>query len=105
MLDLDIDPKLAWALKHRDHFPVDVNTAPRELLLRVPGLVVKTVNRIVAARRHTRLRLGDVRRLTTGLKRAAPFLIAADHRPVHLTDRLDLRDRVAPRPVQLDLFG
>ena len=40
MLDLDIDPKLAWALKHRDRFPVDVNRAARELLLRVPGLGV-----------------------------------------------------------------
>jgi putative DNA modification/repair radical SAM protein len=105
MLDLDIDPKLAWALKHRDRFPVDVNTGARESLLRVPGLGVKTINRILSARRHTRLGLDDVRRLTSGLKRAAPFLIAADHRPVHLTDRLDLRERLAPRAVQLDLFG
>jgi putative DNA modification/repair radical SAM protein len=82
MLDLDIDPKLAWALKHRDRFPVDVNTGVRELLLRVPGLGVKTVNRIISARRHTRLGISDVGRLTPGLKRAAPFLIAADHRPV-----------------------
>ena len=37
MLDLDIDPKLAWALTHRERFPVDVNRAPREMLLRVPG--------------------------------------------------------------------
>ena len=105
MLDLDIDPKLAWALKHRDHFPVNVNTGPRELLLRVPGLGVRTVNKILAARRHTRLGLDDLRRLTSGLKRASPFLIAADHRPVGLTDRLDLRERLAPAPVQLDLFG
>jgi putative DNA modification/repair radical SAM protein len=105
MLDLEIDPKLAWALKHRGTFPVDVNTGPRELLLRVPGLGVKTVNRIISARRHTRLRLDDVRRLTSGLKRASPFLIAADYRPVSLTDRSDLREQIAPRPVQLDLFG
>jgi putative DNA modification/repair radical SAM protein len=105
MLDLDIDPKLAWALKHRDQFPVDVNSGPRELLLRVPGLGVKTVNRIITARRHTRLALDDVRRLTASLKRAAPFLITSDHRPVRLTDRLDLRGRLAQRAVQLDLFG
>ena len=92
-------------MKHRDRFPVDVNTGARELLLRVPGLGVKTVNRIISARRHTRLGLDDVRRLSAGLKRAVPFLIAADHRPVGLTDRLDLRERVAPRPVQPDLFG
>ena len=87
MLDLDIDPKLAWALKHRDKFPVDVNKADREWLLRVPGLGARAVDKIVQARRHTTLRLDDVARLTPGLKRARPFLIAADHRPVGLTDR------------------
>ncbi|MFE1602659.1 putative DNA modification/repair radical SAM protein [Methylobacterium sp. ID0610] len=111
MLALDIDPKLAWALKHRERFPVDVNHADRELLLRVPGLGVRAVDKIVAARRHTRLRLADVARLTSGLKRARPFLIAADHAPTRLTDRLDLRARLAepPRlpepPRQLALFG
>ena len=103
MLDLAIDPKLAWALKHRADFPADVNTAPRELLLRVPGLGVRVVDRIIAARRHTRLRLADLVRLTPGLKRARPFLIAADHLPGALTDRIDLRQRIAP--VQLALFA
>ena len=60
MLPLDIDPKLAWALKFRDRFPVDVNRAPREMLLRVPGLGVKAVGRILASRRWRRLRLDDV---------------------------------------------
>ncbi len=104
MLDLDIDPKLAWALKHRASFPVDVNTGPREMLLRVPGLGKRAVDRIVSARRHTALRLDDVARLTAGLKRARPFLIAADHRPVALTDRADLRARLAPPARQLGLF-
>src|SRR5690606_11410655 len=49
MLALDVDPKLAWALAHRERFPVDVNTAPRELLLRVPGLGVASVDRLLAA--------------------------------------------------------
>jgi putative DNA modification/repair radical SAM protein len=105
MLDLEIDPKLAWALKHRAGFPVDVNTGPRELLLRVPGLGAKAVDKIIAARRHTKLSLDDIRRLSPGLKRARPFLITHDHRPVRLTDRLDLREQLAPRPVQLSLFG
>ena len=48
MLPLDIDPKLAWALKFRESFPVDVNRAPREMLLRVPGLGAKAVGRILA---------------------------------------------------------
>jgi putative DNA modification/repair radical SAM protein len=104
MLDLDIDPKLAWALKNRDRFPVDVNTADRELLLRVPGLGARAVDKIVAARRHTTLRLDDVSRLTSGLKRARPFLIAADFRPTRLTDRLDLRARLVEKPAQLSLF-
>ena len=104
MLPLDIDPKLAWALKHRDRFPVDVNAAEREMLLRVPGLGTRAVERIVAARRHCRLRLDDVARVTASLRRARPFLIAADHRPVGLTDRADLRQRLAAPSKQLSLF-
>jgi predicted DNA-binding helix-hairpin-helix protein len=103
MLDLAIDPKLAWALKHRADFPVDINKAPREILLRVPGLGVRVVDKIIASRRHTRLRLADLARLTPGLKRARAFLVAADHSPGALTDRADLRQRVAP--VQLGLFA
>lgn len=103
MLDLDIDPKLAWALKNRARFPVDVNTGEREMLLRVPGLGARAVDKIVSARRHTTLRAADVQRLTSSFKRAAPFLITADHRPVRLTDRADLRARVVP-PVQLSLL-
>src|SRR5690606_35587531 len=55
MLALDIDPKLAWALRNRAQFPVELDTAPREQLLRVPGLGVKTVRRLLAIRRHRRL--------------------------------------------------
>jgi predicted DNA-binding helix-hairpin-helix protein len=104
MLELEIDPKLAWALKHRERFPVDVNTADREMLLRVPGLGTRAVDRIVAARRHTTLRLGDLARLTTGLRRVRPFLVTADHRPVGLTDRADLRQRLVPPARQMSLF-
>ncbi len=104
MLALDVDPKLAWALKNRARFPVDVNRADREMLLRVPGLGARAVDRIVAARRHTTLRLEDVGRLTSALKRARPFLIAADHSPGGLTDRLDLRARLAEPARQLSLF-
>jgi predicted DNA-binding helix-hairpin-helix protein len=103
MLDLEADPKLAWALKHREEFPVDVNTAPRERLLRVPGLGVKAVDRLIRARRHGGLRLADLARLTPALKRALPFLVAADHRAPGL-DRLDLRARLVRRPEQLSLF-
>jgi putative DNA modification/repair radical SAM protein len=105
MLDLEVDPKLAWALRNRHLFPADVNTADRELLLRVPGLGVRAVERIVLARRRTTLRLGDVARLTTGLKRARPFLVTPDWRPVRLTDRADLRQRLVRASPQTDLFA
>ncbi|MBC9207042.1 putative DNA modification/repair radical SAM protein [Roseomonas aerophila] len=105
MLDLEIDPKLAWALKHREQFPVDVNVADREMLLRVPGLGARAVDKIVASRRHTKLRLEDLARLTAGMKRARPFLITADHHPARLTDRQDLRQRLTAAPArQMSLF-
>ena len=104
MLSLDIDPKLAWALKNRHRFPVDINTADREMLLRVPGLGSRAVDRIVSTRRHVSLRLEDLGRLTTGLRRARPFLIAADHSPARLDDRLDLRQRLAKPAAQLSLL-
>ncbi len=103
MLDLDVDPKLAWALKNRGTFPIDVNTGPRELLLRVPGLGKRAVDKIIAARKHTRLRTEDIRRLSASFKRAAPFLVTADHKPGALTDRVDLRARMVP-PKQLSLL-
>ena len=107
MLPLDIDPKLAWALKFRDHFPVDVNRAPRELLWRVPGLGTKAVKSILAARRWRRLRLDDVARLTVSIARIRPFIVAEDWRPITLADRAELKPLVAPRPArhQLELFG
>ncbi|RYD90633.1 MAG: putative DNA modification/repair radical SAM protein, partial [Sphingomonadales bacterium] len=67
MLPLDIDPKLAWALQARERFPVDVNRAPRELLLRVPGLGVKAVDAILVSRRWRRLALADVGRLSRSI--------------------------------------
>jgi putative DNA modification/repair radical SAM protein len=105
MLDLDIDPKLAWALKNRAVFPLDVNLADREMLLRVPGLGARAVDKIIRARRQTRLRMADIARLTSGLRRVRPFLIAADHSPAKITDRADLRQILVKRPRQMDLFG
>jgi len=102
-LPLDIDPKLAWALKHRDFFPLDVNRAPRETLLRIPGLGVRAVDGIIAARRQRRLRLDDIARLTVSIARLRPFLIAADWRPTALADALLAPRR--PKPAQLELFG
>ena len=104
MLDLDIDPKLAWALRHRGAFPVDVNRAPREALLRVPGLGTKTVKRILETRRHRRLRLEDVGRLCASIAKVRPFIIAEGWSPGRSTDAEGLRARFVPAPTQLTLF-
>jgi len=81
MLSLDVDPKHAWALAHPERFPVDMNRAPRELLLRVPGLGVKAVDRVLVARRVRRLRSDDLKRLHVPVARVLPFVVLADHRP------------------------
>ena len=104
-LPLDIDPKLAWALKFRETFPVDVNRASRELLLRVPGLGVHAVDRIIASRRHRTLRLEDVGKLTASIVKVRPFICAVDWRPTSLTDKADLRALLAPKTEQLELFA
>jgi putative DNA modification/repair radical SAM protein len=105
MLPLDIDPKLAWALKFRATFPVDVNRAPKELLLRVPGLGTKAVASILASRRWRRLRLDDVARLTVSVAKVRPFIVADDWRPVVLSDQAELKPLVAPKAKQMELFG
>ena len=105
MMPLDIDPKLAWALKFRERFPVDVNRAAREDLLRVPGLGVKAVNSILKARKWRRLSLDDVARLTVSVAKVRPFIVAEGWRPVLLTDRADLKPLVAPKREQLELFA
>src|SRR3546814_393506 len=103
MLDLAIDPKLAWALQRREAFPVDINRAPRELLLRVPGLGTRAVDRIIVARRLGKLGLGDLAKLTASVRKLLPFIVTPDWRPGKLTDSADLRARFAPPPEQLAL--
>ena len=105
-LELDIDPKLAWALRNRGDFPVDVNTADRERLLRTPGLGVRSVDRILEVRRFKTLMLEDVRRLSRSLGKLKPFIVTGDWSPGALTDSADLRARLAPpaAPAQLSLF-
>jgi putative DNA modification/repair radical SAM protein len=74
-LPRDVDPKLAWALRHPERFPVEVTKAEREELLRVPGIGPETAERIVKARKEgTLLTAEDLQRLGVRLKRAAPFL-------------------------------
>lgn len=80
-LALGIDPKLAWALTHPDFFPLDVNRASREALLRVPGFGRRTVDRIVRARRVRAIRTDDLKRLGVPPGKATPFIVLPDYRP------------------------
>lgn len=104
MLDLAIDPKLSWAIANRQHFPVDVNRAPREMLLRVPGFGPKSVDRILAARRHRTLRYEDLIHIGCVLRHARPFMSLPGWSPSGLADDANLRARFAPPPEQLTLF-
>lgn len=104
MLDLDIDPKLAWALANRQSFPVDINSADREMLLRVPGFGTKTVKSILASRRFRQLRLEDLGRFGVSVKKVKAFVVAGGWTPGKLTERPDLRDMFAPQPEQLSLL-
>jgi putative DNA modification/repair radical SAM protein len=96
MLDLEADPKLAWALRNRHLFPVDVNRAPRESLLRIPGLGVKNADKIISARRHKTLRADDLARLRLPMAKLRPFIQLADQTPGALLDRADLRGLLIP---------
>ena len=106
-LDLEIDPKTAWALRNRSVFPIDLNRDPRPLLLRVPGLGVKNVNRILGIRRRRTIRRSDLKTLRVP-RRALAFVVTADDRcDTRLLDAdpQRLRDHILGRPAQLSLFA
>ncbi len=75
-LSLDVDPKCAWALKNMHLFPVEVNRAPLEVLLRVPGIGAQSAYKIMQARRYTQLTFADLKRMRVVLKRARHFITA-----------------------------
>lgn len=104
-LPLDIDPKTAWALRNRSSFPINVNTASREELLRIPGFGVKNVERILQMRPYRKISLMDIAKLRIPLKRAKYFIITSDHNPdVFLLDANNLKDRIKPEEKQMSLF-
>ncbi|MEL6140037.1 MAG: putative DNA modification/repair radical SAM protein [Bacteroidota bacterium] len=109
-LDMEIDPKLSYALRHPDLFPVDINTAPRELLLRIPGIGVKGVNRIIKSRRFGVLRREHLKKIGIVWKRAKFFLKTADRdylelnwKPEKLRQRI-LWEQQPKGATQLSLF-
>lgn len=103
-LDMDVDPKTAWALRHPAFFPIDVNRAPREALLRIPGVGVGSVDKILRIRRHHRITLVDLSRLRIAMNRAKYFITTADANPSsRLLGTADLRMHLAVKPQQLSL--
>jgi putative DNA modification/repair radical SAM protein len=99
-MPLEVDPKLAWALANRGRFPVDVNRAPRDMLLRIPGMGVKSAGRVMSARRQRRLRMDDLARLRLSVAKLAPFIVTADHHPGASLDSVQL----APKLRQMALL-
>lgn len=107
-LALDIDPKLAWALANRDVFPLDVNRAEPALLARIPGIGLRSVQRLVALRRERRIRYDDLIQLRCVLDKARPFIVTSDYRPPLAEMRSSLlhaRLREPQAPVQMGLWG
>lgn len=104
-LSLDVDPKLAWALANRHFFPVDVNKASREELLRIPGIGVRNVKRILTIRRYKSITTADLKKMRVAWNRAKVFVSTADHNPaLSGLDKLDLAQKVKPKTKQLMLF-
>jgi predicted DNA-binding helix-hairpin-helix protein len=103
-LDLDLDPKLSWAIRNRQLFPVDLNRAEKLMLYRVPGLGIRNANRILGIRRYGKIRIQDLLRLRVSLKKALPFIITADHTPnTRELDHENLRAKFSPPPEQMEL--
>lgn len=103
-LDLDIDPKLSWALRNRDFFPIDVNKASFEALVRIPGLGVRNAKRITKVRRYSALRVTDLIKMRVNLKKCLPFMITLDHQPAKFElDSEKIRALHAPPAQQLEL--
>jgi putative DNA modification/repair radical SAM protein len=104
-LSLDIDPKLAWALAHREHFPMDLNRADAAMIARVPGIGLKNAKRLADLRRLRRIRYADLSRLRCGMKKLAPFVVTADYRPARDTVASStLHRQLAERPQQIELW-
>ena len=106
-LALDIDPKLAWALAHREHFPLDLNLAEESMIARVPGIGLRNARRLVELRRLRRIRYADLTRLKCSMKKIAPFIVTADYRPAAggtIASEVLRRSMAEHSPKQMDLW-
>ena len=111
-LDLELDPKAAWALRHAQDFPVEVQRARLDALLRVPGIGPQSARRILQARRSATLREADLSKLGVVMKRARPFVRCPDSPRLPIPGLAQLRRLLAdpvrgrqPDPRQMELFG
>lgn len=111
-LDLDLDPKAAYAIRHPEIFPIDVNRADYEMLLRIPGVGVRSAKMIVEARRYRRLDSDNLRKIGVVMRRARYFItcnelpsadVVRDYQPDALK-MLILQNAAAAKPQQLTLF-
>lgn len=93
-LDLEIDPKLAWALRHREYFPIDVNTADYHMILRIPGIGVRSAKKIIATRRFGKLTFEKLKKLGIAMNRARYFLTCANYFQTTDYDSLYLRNLI-----------
>ena len=109
--DLELDPKMCWAIRHLDRFPVEINRADLEELIRIPGIGITGAKRIIRARRFAKLKYDDLRTLKISTKRARHFMtVAGVYRGAAIRSRHDLRQRMkllegSPRYEQMDLFA
>ena len=100
-LDLELDPKLSWALRHPEFFPVNINRADYSAILRVPGIGVKSAKLIVASRRYAKLNASQLKKMGIVMKRAQYFITCNElpHYTIHETSPEYLRRLMAPRRV------
>ncbi len=111
-LDLEVDPKVSYALRNPEKFPVDINRADYEMILRVPGIGVKSAMKIVQSRQHQRLTLEYLQRMGVTLKRARYFIVCPgmagshqDYEPQRLRQLILSSESLARQTPQLSLFG
>ena len=101
-LDLEIDPKLSWALRHPEQFPVDINRADYEMILRVPGIGVKSAKLIVASRRYSKLGYYQLKKIGVVMKKAQYFITCSEL-PVRTVNEMTpqtVRSLLLPKPVR-----
>ncbi|MDH2274294.1 putative DNA modification/repair radical SAM protein [Moraxella porci] len=112
-LDLECDPKLAWAIRNKAHFPVCIQTAPYRMILRIPGVGVRSAKKIVQARKFTTLTLDDLKKFGVATNRAKYFVaFRAPNPALQYLQQDDFRQIVLNdtsskfrKAAQLDLFA